>query len=317
MPVYYRKLSKGIRYYYIFGFEGKSYRSDCIYLSKREAQQAEREKYNQLDEERRYGVDKPILLSEMIADRLKFLSIRYSNGHRIECERYLTWLLEYLGDRDIREINRKDIEDFLLDYSAKLKKRNLSNHQVNGAIKAIKSAFNYIINTHDLLMRNPAAKIKPYPIKKNLKYIPSDEEIERLKSQLNHRQAFLIDFLMETGARINEAINLTYNDIKETYLILYTNKSKNSDRTPRKIPIPDCLKGKRGVGRVFPEWNETPKFLDRTLRQNKWKIWGFHCLRHRYASKLSKAGVPIFEIMQMLGHSNLSTTQIYLQTLED
>ncbi len=122
---------------------------------------------------------------------------------------------------------------------------------------------------------------------------------------------------METGARINEAICLNYSDIKENYIILYTNKSKNSDRLPRKIPVPNCLKGKKGYGRVFPDWNETPKFLDRTLRKNNMKIWGFHSLRHRYASKLSKAGVPLFEIMTYLGHQNPSTTQIYLQTLED
>jgi integrase len=120
---------------------------------------------------------------------------------------------------------------------------------------------------------------------------------------------------METGARINESLNLTFEDIKENYLILYTRKSKNSNRVPRKVPIPNCLKGLTGKGRVFPEWNDQPKFLDKVLRKEKMKIWGWHCLRHRYASMLSKQNKPLYELMSLLGHSNLSTTQKYIQLL--
>ncbi|MHB9013153.1 MAG: site-specific integrase [Ignavibacteriaceae bacterium] len=67
--------------------------------------------------------------------------------------------------------------------------------------------------------------------------------------------------------------------------------------------------------RVFPEWNETPKFLDKALRSQNKKVWGWHSLRHRYASILSKQNRPIFELMSLLGHSNISTTQKYLQFL--
>jgi len=318
MPQYYRELSKGRKWYFKFGFNNTTYHSPCIYLSKREAQQAERERYNELDQERRFGKqDKPLSLSSVINDRIKFLSVKYSSKHSEVSEYYLNLFLDFIGDIELREIGRKATEDFLLNYSNLLQKNGVDNYQVNSALKAIKSLFNYVIDSYDLVMRNPAQKIKPYSVKKKLKYIPPDEDIEKLISLVNPRQKLLIEFLIETGARINEALSLTFEEIYETYLILYTNKSRNSDRVPRKVDIPLCLKDIKGKGRVFPEWNITPKFLDKTLRANNMRIWGFHSLRHRYASKLSKSGMPLYEIMVKLGHANLSTTQRYLQLLRD
>jgi len=67
--------------------------------------------------------------------------------------------------------------------------------------------------------------------------------------------------------------------------------------------------------RVFSRWVDKPHFLKRKVKKLKGQMWGWHSLRHRYASLLSKEGKPLFEIMKLLGHSNLSTTQIYLQLL--
>lgn len=316
MSAYYRKLSKSIKFYYKFDFYSRTYYSKCIYHSKKEAQQAERDKYNSLDEERRFGKqDKPLFLKSVIDDRLKFLSVKYSKNHKEDSEIYLNHFLDFIGNQEIRIISRKDVEDFLLDYSEKLKKKDVDNYQVNASIKCIKSLFNYIIDSYDLTIRNPASKIKPYSVNKKLKFIPPDTEIEKLKGFLNPRQRLLIEFLMDTGARINEALNLTFKDINDNYLILYTRKSVNSDRVPRKVDIPTCIVNLKGEGRVFPDWNEQPKFLDRTLRANDMTVWGFHSLRHRYASKLSKQNVPLYEIMLKLGHSSIKTTQLYLQLL--
>ncbi len=317
MPVFSRKLSKGIRFFYNFSFNNKVYFSRCIYHSKREAQQAERERFNQLDEERRFGKqDKPLLLKSVIDDRLKFLKVKYSEKHKQDSEYYLNLFLDFIGDKEIREISRKEVEDFLLDYSNQLKNSGVDNYQVNASLKTIKSLFNYIIDSYDLVIKNPAQKIKPYSVNKRLKYIPPDSEIEKVRGFFNDRQKLLFDFVFETGCRINEALNLTFEDVKETYLILYTRKSKNSDRVPRKADIPNCIKGLTGEGRVFYEWTETPKFLDKALRANEMKVWGWHSLRHRYASRLSKQNIPLFEVMVKLGHSQLKTTQLYLQMLQ-
>ncbi|MBL8008366.1 MAG: tyrosine-type recombinase/integrase, partial [Ignavibacteria bacterium] len=108
-------------------------------------------------------------------------------------------------------------------------------------------------------------------------------------------------------------------DIGNTFVILYTRKSNNSNSVPRKVPKPEWLDKQMFPDdeRVFKEWNEYPKFLDRKVRQLKQLPWGYHSLRHRRASLWSKEGKPIFEIMSLLGHSTIETTQIYLQLLPD
>ncbi len=72
-------------------------------------------------------------------------------------------------------------------------------------------------------------------IDKMLKYIPSDSEIESLNTKCDNWQIFLIDFLMETDARINEVIILSGKDMLGNDEVLYTRKSKNFNLTREKF----------------------------------------------------------------------------------
>jgi hypothetical protein len=96
-------------------------------------------------------------------------------------------------------------------------------------------------------------------------------------------------------------------DILANEIVLYTRKSKNSNLTSRKIPRPVCLPdGFSGF-----HWKKYPRFLERRTKGG----WGFHNLRHRYAAYQHSRGMPLYLLMERLGHSNLSTTQIYLRSL--
>lgn len=128
-------------------------------------------------------------------------------------------------------------------------------------------------------------------------------------------QKNLIDFVMETGCRISEALRLKVIDVNKDFIVLYTRKSKNSDLVPRKVPKPECLEITKAKERVFDRWSDTPKFLERKVKELEQRSWNWHNLRHRYASLLSRQGIPLFEVMALLGHSNLKTTQNYLQLL--
>lgn len=123
--------------------------------------------------------------------------------------------------------------------------------------------------------------------------------------------------LRDTGARLSEALNLRGRDVTNVEVTLYTRKSLNSNLVPRQVPKPICLGAQTFPTdeKIFGNWKEKPKFLERKLKALKLQPWGFHNLRHRYASKLSAEGKPLYEIMSLLGHSNLSTTQKYLQLL--
>lgn len=158
-------------------------------------------------------------------------------------------------------------------------------------------------------MKNPCLHVEFYSIDTKLKYIPTDQEMIELAARLTMNQKLLFDFVDQTGCRIMEAIRLQHSDISGTLVTLYTRKAKNSNLTPRRIPIPDCLAGLSGEGAVFKDWNGYPRFLEGKA------TWNWHNLRHRRASIWANSGMATFEIMTRLGHANLQTTMRYLQLL--
>ena len=323
MAQYYRKLSKGIRWYYKFDFGGKTFFSKCIYHSKAEAKRAEADKYKELDEKRRFpDLKEDLKLSDLINNRLNEIKTKKSKKYYKANKKYLDDLLTYLGDVWFSDVTRADINSFLVGIAQDFHLKGKGNYTPNAMLRVYKALFNFGIENYNLPNNNPCKGIKLMSIEKHLKYIPSDLEIENVKAKCDSEQCFLIDFVKDSGARINEALRFTGKDILEDDVVLYTRKSKNSNLTPRKVPKPDCLIGKSfdKDQKIFSRWSDVPKFLDKKLRGLREKdptvkSWGWHNLRHRYASKLSKEGIPIFELMSKLGHSNLETTQNYLQLI--
>lgn len=318
MAQYSRKLKKGIRWYFKFDFSGKTYFSKCIYLSKNEAKKAENARYDEVSNNARNPSLMPILsLREAIEERLDEVQTKKSKDYYKDNKRYYSILLNSLGDIPIDQIKRIDIENILLTTSQRQKSRGGDNYVVNAMLAIYKALFNHAIQRRDLSIKNPCFGIKPFSISKKLKYIPSDKDIEAVRSLCDIGQNSLIDFVMETGCRINEALRILVSDVYEDYIVLQTRKSRNSDLIPRKVPKPKCLMltGLKPDSRIFSRWSDTPKFLEHKVKALKQKPWSWHNLRHRYASLLSKNNTPLFQIMILLGHSNLKTTQGYLQLL--
>ena len=96
-------------------------------------------------------------------------------------------------------------------------------------------------------------------------------------------------------------------------MTLYTHKSKNSKRTPRHLPKPKFIT-KNDKGKVFREHNAYPRFLEDTVKERKQPTWNWHSLRRRPA-RIWAESKPLFELMMLLGHSNIQTTQRYLFNL--
>jgi len=315
---YSRKLKRGIRYWYKFSFLGKTYYSKCIYHTKGEAKKAESTKYEELStQERNPSLKSNIRLIEACNERLDFIKVKKSKKYYKDSKYYLSILVKQFGDVNIDSLVKTDFNNLFIKESEKLQANRQDNYKVNAMMRVYKALYNHAINDHDLNIKNPLVGMQPFSIQKKLKYIPSDEDIKHIQLTCNRRQNLLIDFVKETGARIGECFKIKGSDIFDDYIVLYTRKSKDSNLVPRKLPRPLCLAEVRlkPDDLLFPDWTEQPKFLVRKINKLYQKPWGFHNLRHRYASLLSKQGKPLYEIMILLGHSNLSTTQIYLQLL--
>lgn len=318
MAQYSRKLAKGVKWWYKFDFKGKTYASECIYLSKNEAKIAEAEKLKELDEEYRNPSLEPILsLMQIINKRLDYIKIKKSLYYYNENKRYLSTLLKHFKDISIKDVNSEEIESLLLKSSEQMQKEGKDNYAVNAALRIYKALFQYTIKKHKLKkFVNPCIGIELFSVTKHLKYIPSIKEINQVKKICDEEEIMLIDFVQQTGARINEPLNVYGKHMGNNYVILYTRKKKNSDLVARKVPLKMKLPKIKDDERLFKRWTSYPKFLERKVKKLKQHPWNWHNLRHRYASLLSKKKKPIFEIMTLLGHSQLSTTQNYLQTLQ-
>lgn len=122
---------------------------------------------------------------------------------------------------------------------------------------------------------------------------------------------------METACRISEAIRATGDDIDLSMelLTLWTRKKKNSDLTPRRIPLPESIKDYKCEGRLFPEYSDRPAFIGDLCHRSGIKIFGWHAFRHRKASLMAQRNIPLVEIMNYLGHESIDVTQRYLRLL--
>ena len=316
MGVYKRKLAKGIRWYFSGQFQGQKYFSKAMFLTRAECLMAERDRLQQIETEiNTQQPESEIMLVDVMSARLDEIKANHSNRYYKETQRYYRILLKYLGNIPVETVRKVQINKFIFEYSKQVQERGSSNYCTNAMLRSVKALFNYAIRIYDIEMRNPFVGIKLFPVDIKLKFIPSEQEIAYVRSALDNEERFLFDFVEQTGCRISEALRLKFEDIQEGLVTLWTRKAKNSNLTPRRIPVPECLKNIQGKGCIFGRWKDKPKFLERYIRKLGLKKWSWHNLRHRRASLWAQEGRTLLEIMQLLGHSNLSTTQKYLQIL--
>ena len=314
MGQYRRKLKKGERWFFSGQYLGKKYHSKAIYLTKGECAKMEREKLKELDTEARTGfVD--MSLKELLENRLDYLEMTKNRFYYEDNRRHAALVLKTFGNVSVREITKKMVNGLLMAELKRCQSAGLSNHRPNALFVNVRSFFNHGIKKLGLEIKNPCANLSKFSVDKRIKFIPTQEMLDEVLALCDERQAALVRFVDETACRIGEALRLDVQDVKADKIILYTRKSRNSDLTARVLPRPEFLPALPEKGRVFHEWKITPCFLKAKVRKLKQPDWSWHCLRHRRASIWANEGKPLIQIMALLGHNNVSTTQIYLRSL--
>lgn len=169
------------------------------------------------------------------------------------------------------------------------------------------------VHTEQESQKSSGKKRKP----KKLPVALSEEEFRKLLDHTNkkhHKLAFLLGF--ESGLRISEILNLETRDIDIKEKKIFIRQGKGSK--DRIVGLPkhfkeDYLKlipircGERALEKAFKSASKRAKLLD-----NKPSLH-FHSLRHGFGSHLANKGVPIHHIRTLMGHSNISTTNVYLE----
>ena len=175
------------------------------------------------------------------------------------------------------------------------------------------------------VLKNPIDLPKRIQIPKSLPVVLTKEEVQKLLGALkNPKHVLLLELLYSSGMRVSEVVNLKVKDFELDAGIGWIRSGKGAkDRffiIPEKLKpkLSEFFKDKKPEDYVFNGANE--KYSVRTVQAivskaaklaNINKKISPHTLRHSFATHLLEAGVDIRKIQELLGHADLSTTQIY------
>ncbi len=270
---------------------------------------------------------------------LRYLQIEkgFSQGtikaYQLDIEKGLIPFLHQRGKFEVGEVTKNDIRDYL-DYVAT--SRGNSNVTRARKLAAIKSFFNYLIETEELEL-NPAASIRSPKIpEKEPVYLTDDESIRLLRTitrkgrpRVRERDLAMVVLFLHTGLRVSELTKLKLVNVDlDRGQIKITRKGNKEQHlhlngeTARALA--NYLANRPGArnGRFFVGTNGGN--LDRgyvygVVRRylnlagiNKGKQ-GPHLLRHTFCTRLHQKGVAPFTIKDLAGHKSLNTTMRYIK----
>lgn len=267
---------------------------------------------------------------------LKFLSKEKNFSlHTIKAYQYdIQKFIEFLTEKSVRvqQATKSDIRDFLSNqYDLGLTKKTVARR-----LASIKSFYKYLINT-EFIDKNPSLFLQSPKLSKELPNFIDEKIIDELMNQPDIdtvkglRDKAIMELFYSTGMRLSELINLDIGSINtKDHLIKVVGKGNKDRLIPfgkrAKFCIENYLK-KRALA-LKSSFKGTPLFVNsknqrvpkRTIQRRvsnyiklvaEGKRLGPHILRHSFATHLMNKGADIRAVGDLLGHSNLSSTQIY------
>ena len=248
-------------------------------------------------------------------------------------------LAEYLESQTGRDIVSASEED-LQEYIQHLRDNGKSVATVSRCIASIKNLYSYL-GIHQIVDHSPATKLTTEKNVQKLPQILSSHEVNLLLEQprcidaKGYRDKAMLELLYATGMRVTELIDLDLDDVNLPAAMVRCH-SRNKERV---IPIyPAAVKAlDEYIRLVRPQMLADPSdstlFVniggERMSRQGFWKIKKYyqkkanidkditpHTLRHSFAAHLLENGADIHDIQEMLGHADVSSTQVYSQLIK-
>ena len=261
----------------------------------------------------------------------KRLSDNTLQSYRRDIEQYE----KYVSENKINYL--KATQETIIDYMDYLREENKKESTISRNLASTRSFYQFLIRSKKI-KKDPTMTIESPKVEKRVPSILTSKEVELLLDQPKDvdlkgtRDKAMLEFAYATGMRVTEMISLNLDDVRldEGYVVC---KGKNKSRN---IPLGSmslkALKEYIDEARPYLIKNEDEEALfvnvngTRLTRQGFWKIVKFykeqahinkeitpHILRHSFATHLLQNGADLKAIQTMLGHSDISSTQVYMQ----
>ena len=261
----------------------------------------------------------------------KKLSDNTLQSYRRDIEQYE----KYVNENQINYLKATD--ETIVGYMDYLRKEDKKESTISRNLASTRSFYQFLIRSKKI-KKDPTMTIESPKVEKRVPSILTSKEVELLLDQPKDvdlkgtRDKAMLEFAYATGMRVTEMISLNLDDVRldESYVVC---KGKNKSRN---IPLGSmslkALKEYIDEARPYLIKNEDEEALfvnvngTRLTRQGFWKIVKFykeqahinkeitpHILRHSFATHLLQNGADLKAIQTMLGHSDISSTQVYMQ----
>lgn len=256
-------------------------------------------------------------------------------------ESYIGDLNQYIEYLNINESNiREANQTLILTYLMQLQKDKKSTATISRNIASIRNLYQFLLN-EGLVNKDPTINLKTPKQEKNIPNTLTAKEVDMLLSRPDpetpkgYRDKAMLELLYSTGIKVSELIDLNIEDISISMEYIYCSRGTINERV---IPIGrvalDIIKVylEKYRDKFIKDEDENSLFLNyqgkRLTRQGFWKIVKYytkgididkkitpHTLRHSFAVHLLENGADLKSVQEMLGHADISTTNIYTSSL--
>jgi len=281
-----------------------------------------------------------VSVEKYISNFIRFLkqergySINTLEAYRRDVNQFVEFYKEYSNEIPINltKINRVGIRHFF----GMLAENGLRNTTISRKLAAIKAFFKYLIS-QEILSSSPATLIKPPKSEKHLPTVLSEKEIRKVfeipdaDTFIGRRNRTILELFYSAGIRLGELIALNIRDInfsknlvkvfgkgakerivpfsqkvKDTLEIYLKTRREDYGDITLNSPLFISIRGKR-ISRQMVQVI-VKKVLEQVSEQEHLSP---HAIRHTFASHLLDKGADLNAVKDLLGHSSLSTTQLY------